>query len=120
MREDLMCFSRILSLFAHYDSGMDYHMEIQLKSTYKFLIKMNELNEVQFEIINFLKQLPDVFPHDAKSAFEAILAKLKKYENDPYERRAFLYLDIISWLESKITNIPVDQVIRNKFLERNS
>lgn len=120
MREDLMCFSRILSLFAHYDAGMDYHLETQLKSTYKFLMKMNELNEVQTEIINFLKQLPDIFPHDAKSAFEEVLAKLKKYENDPYERRAFLYLDIISWLESKISNTPVDQVIRNKFLKRNA
>lgn len=119
MREDLMCFSRILSLFAHYDAGMDYHLETQLKSTNKFLIKMNELNEVQSEIINFLKQLPDLFPHEVKSAFENILQKLKKYENDPYERRAFLYLDIISWLESKIANIPVDQIIRAKFLERN-
>ncbi|MBZ9626609.1 hypothetical protein LB456_02800 [Psychroflexus sp. CAK57W] len=120
MREDLMCFSRILSLFAHYDAGMDYHLETQLRSTYKFLMKMNELNEVQTEIITFLKQLPDIYPHDVKEAFETVLMKLKKYENDPYERRAFLYLDIISWLESKIANLPVDQIIRNKFLQRNA
>lgn len=119
MREDLMCFSRILNLFAHYDAGMDYHFDTHLRSTYKFLLKMNELNEVQTEIINFMKALPDVFPHDVKSAFKEILENLKKYEDDPYERRAFLYLDIISWLESKINNIPVDQVIRNKFLEKN-
>lgn len=118
MREDLMCFSRILSLFAHYDAGMDYHLETQLKSTYKFLIKMNELNEVQTEIINFLKQLPDIYPHDLKSAFQTTLEKLKNYEDDPFERRAFLYLDIISWLESKIHNKPVNQIIRNKFLNR--
>ncbi|SDG58373.1 hypothetical protein [Psychroflexus sediminis] len=120
MREDLMCFSRILSLFAHYDAGMDYHLEIQLRSTYKFLMKMNELNEVQTEIITFLKKLPDIYPHDVKAAFESVLIKLKKYEHDPYERRAFLYLDIISWLESKINNVPVDQIIRNKFLARNA
>lgn len=119
MREDLMCFSRILNLFAHYDAGMDYHLDAHLRSTYKFLLKMNELNEVQTEIINFMKALPDVFPHDVKSAFKEVLEKLKKYEDDPYERRAFLYLDIISWLESKITNVSVDQIIRNKFLEKN-
>ena len=28
--------------------------------------------------------------------------EFKKFEDDPYEKRAFLYLDIISWLESKI------------------
>ena len=120
MREDLMCFSRILNLFAHYDAGMDYHLESHLRSTYKFLIKMNELNDVQKEIISFMKALPDIFPHDLKSAFREVLEKLKAYEDDPYERRAFLYLDIISWLESKITNVSVDQIIRNKFLEKKS
>ena len=39
MREDLMCFARVLSLVAHYEAGMDYHLEVQLKSTYKFFIK---------------------------------------------------------------------------------
>ena len=29
----------------------------------------------------------------------------------------FLYLDIISWLESKIQNRPIGLVIRNKFHE---
>lgn len=119
MKKDLMCFSRILNLFAHYDAGMSYNFESILKRTYNFLIKMDELNEVQTEIINFMKILPDIYPHDVKDAFKEILEKLKKYEDDPYERRAFLYLDIISWLESKINNTPVSQVIRNKYLNKN-
>ena len=40
--------------------------------------------------------------------------ELKQYEDDPYERRAFLYLDILSWLESKIENRPVREIIREK------
>jgi len=44
------------------------------------------------------------------------LLKLKQHENNRLETRAFLYLDVISWLESKIHNIPVQDVIRNKFL----
>ncbi|RRO14622.1 hypothetical protein [Flavobacteriaceae bacterium 14752] len=118
MRSDLMCFSRILSLVACYDEGMDYSFESQLKSTQKYLHKMNELNTVQLKIIEFLKKLPDIFPHDKKDAFKNFIKDLKPYESEPYERRAFLYLDIISWLESKEKNIPVGQVIRQKFLER--
>ncbi|MDX1332827.1 MAG: hypothetical protein R3252_07350, partial [Robiginitalea sp.] len=56
VREDLMCFARVLSLVAHYEAGMDYHLEVQLKSTYKFLIKMNELHGVQREMIKFLRK----------------------------------------------------------------
>ena len=117
MREDLLCFSRILSLVAHYEVGLDYHLDVQLKSTYKFLIKMNDLHEVQKEMIKFLRGLGDIYPHQLKKEFIKLHAKLKTFENDPYERRAFLYLDILSWLESKIEDRPVDQIIQEKFLE---
>jgi len=114
MREDLMCFARILNLVAHYEASMDYHLEIQLKSTYKFLLKMNDLHEVQREIIKFLKNLGSIYPHQLKSEFKKLLACLKTYEDHPYEKRAFLYLDIISWLESKIENKSVAEVIQEK------
>jgi hypothetical protein len=114
MREDLMCFARILSLVAHYEAGLDYHLDRLVKSTYKFLIKMNDLHEVQKEMIRFLRNLPEVSPLEIKDEFRKLHAKLKEYEDHPYERRAFLYLDIISWLESKIENRPVAEVIAKK------
>ncbi|MEO9952679.1 hypothetical protein [Nonlabens sp.] len=116
MREDLLCFSRILSLIAHYEAGQDEHLETYLRSVYKFLIKMNDLYEVQKEMIKFIRGLQDIYPHDLKKAFQDLLLKLKNYENHPYERRAFLYLDVISWLESKVLNVPIDQVVRDKYL----
>ena len=114
MREDLMCFARVLSLVAHYEAGMDYHLEIQLKSTYKFLLKMNDLHAVQKEMIKFLRNLGGIYPHELKIEFQKLHTELKKYENHPYEKRAFLYLDIISWLESHLENRPVAEIIREK------
>lgn len=114
MREDLLCFARILSLLAHYEACMDYHLEIQLKSTYAFLIKMNDMHEVQREIIKFLKNLGNIYPNQLKSEFKKLHTRLKVYENHPYEKRTFLYLDIISWLESKIENKPVALIIQEK------
>ncbi|WP_297702592.1 hypothetical protein [uncultured Eudoraea sp.] len=117
MREDLMCFARVLSLVAHYEAGMDYHLEIQLKSTYKFLLKMNDLGAVQKEMIKFLRKLGDIYPHELKAEFQSLYDELKKYEDHPYEKRAFLYLDILSWLESHLQNKPVGQIIREKALK---
>ncbi|MEA1787378.1 hypothetical protein U1E44_14855 [Arenibacter sp. GZD96] len=114
MREDLMCFARVLSLVAHYEAGMDYHLEIQLKSTYKFLLKMNDMHAVQKEMIKFLRNLGNIYPHELRGEFEKLYNQLKKYENHPYEKRAFLYLDILSWLESHLKNRPVAQIIREK------
>lgn len=114
MREDLMCFARILNLVAHYEAGMDYHLESIIKSTYKFLIKMNDLHEVQRQMISFLRRLPDVSPLEIKGSFKELHETLKVYEDHPFERRAFLYLDILSWLESKIESRPVAEVIQQK------
>ena len=114
MREDLMCFARVLSLVAHYEAGMDYHLESQLRETYKFLIKMDDLHEVQKAMIRFLKNLGDIYPHQIKDEFKKLHKILKQYENHPYEKRAFLYLDILSWLVSNIEGRPVAQIIQEK------
>ena len=118
MREDLLCFSRVLNLVAHYEAGLDYHIDTLLRSTYKFLIKMNDLHEVQNEMIKFIKSLQDMYPQDLKKAFIKLHDTLIKFEDAPYEKRAFLYLDVISWLESKIENKPVAQIIKDKYLTK--
>jgi hypothetical protein len=115
MREDLLCFSRILNLVAHYEAGEDYDLDRLIKNTYKFLIKMEDLYAVQQEMVNFLRGLGDIYPHQLKAAFKELYTKLVAYENHPYERRAFLYLDIISWLESKIENKSTADIIKEKF-----
>jgi hypothetical protein len=114
MREDLMCFARLLYLILHYELGNDYYLENQLKSTYKFLLKMNDLHEVQKEIIRFLKNLNSIYPGDIKKEFIKMKERFIELEKNTYEKRAFLYLDIISWLESKIENRKIGDIIREK------
>jgi len=114
MREDLLCFSRVLNLVAHYDAGLDENIEKLIVSTYKFLVKMNDLHEVQRRMILFLKNLSNIYPQDLKKAFVKLHAELIEFEDHPYEKRAFLYLDVISWLESKIENRSVEEIIRQK------
>jgi len=112
--EDLQCFARILNLIAHYECGLDYDLERQFVDTYKFLLKMENLQEVQKVFLASIRDLSDVFPHEIKNEFKKIHTKLKKFENHPYEKRAFLYLDILSWLESKIQNKPIALIIKEK------
>jgi len=114
MREDLMCFTRILNLVAHYEAGRDQNLEVLIKSTYKFLMKMNELHLVQQKFISFLRNLSNIYPHEIKNAFKELHQELKVFENHPYEKRSFMYLDIISWLESKIENVSVESIIKKK------
>jgi hypothetical protein len=114
MREDLLCFTRLLNLIAHYEAGFDYHIDQHIRDTFKFLLKMGDLHEVQKSLIRFVRKLGNIYPHELKDAFKKLHAELKQYEKDPYERRAFLYLDILSWLESKIQNKTVAEIIHAK------
>jgi len=114
VREDLMCFSRVLSLIAHYESGIDLHLDKQIKETYKFLIKMDDLYEVQKELIKFVRKLGYIFPNQVKEELKKLYDRLKRYEDHPYEKRAFLYLDILSWLESHIEDRPIAEIIKEK------
>jgi len=114
MREDLLCFSRVLNLLTHYEAGIDYNIEKLIVSTYKFLLKMNDLHEVQRKMIAFLKNLSNIYPQDLRKEFIKLHSELVKFQDHPYEKRAFLYLDIISWLESKINNVTVESVIQEK------
>lgn len=114
MREDLLCYTRVLNLVAHYESGEDENIEELIKSTYKFLLKMNNLYEVQRKMIKFLRNLSDLFPNQLKKSFENLYNELKIYEDHPYEKRTFLYLDILSWLESNIKGVPVETIVKQK------
>ncbi|MOA25720.1 hypothetical protein D3C78_1464630 [compost metagenome] len=119
VRSDIQCFARILNLIANYEAGNDANLEYQIKSVYRFLVKMDDLHKVQTEIINFLKNLGNIYATDIKREFKRLHDRLVPYENHPYEKRPFLYLDIISWLESKMYNKPVQEIIRDKFLKVN-
>jgi hypothetical protein len=114
-REDIHCFARILNLIAHYELGNDDLVEYQIRSVYRFLAKMEDLHKVQLAIFKFLRKLSTVYESDLKSEFVKLHETLVKLADEPFEKRPFLYLDIISWLESKIQGISVQEVIRVKF-----
>ena len=116
LRTDLQCYSRLLHLISHYELGNYELIEYLAKSVYRFMAKMQNLSVVEEEIFKFLQRSLRVSPAALEPEFSVLLEKLKKLQHNRFENRAFMYLDIISWLESKINNVPVQDVIRAKFL----
>jgi hypothetical protein len=81
------------------------------------MAKMENLSEVEEAMFAFLKESFHLSYRDVKPKLQALHDKLKKYENNPMEARAFAYLDVVSWLESKLEGVPVEKVIREKYLK---
>ncbi len=74
--------------------------------------KMKNLGEVEEILFNFLRIS---IQSGNEASFEDLLNKLKPLEKNKLQSRAFMYLDIISWLESKIQKKDVQTIIKEKF-----
>lgn len=119
LRIDIQCFARLLHLIAHYELGNMELIEYLIKSVYRFLSKMENLDAVLAEVFNFLRRSLSSKPQDVKRSFIQLRDKLAEISDSKYNRRSYQYLDIVSWLESKIAGVPVQEIIRNKFLLSN-
>ncbi|MBS1750807.1 MAG: hypothetical protein JST63_12955 [Bacteroidetes bacterium] len=120
LRTDLQCYSRLLHLIAHYELGNFDLLEYLIKSVYRFMAKMQNLSVVEEEIFRFLRKSFHLDKKQIKASFIHLKGKLEKYKDNPIESRSFMYLDIISWLESKIKNVPVQDIIRAKYKAKTS
>ncbi|HRD56649.1 MAG TPA: hypothetical protein PK504_01310 [Ferruginibacter sp.] len=118
LRTDLQCYARLLHLIAHYELGNFDLLEYLSKSVYRYMAKMENLSKVEEAIFKFLRRSFKVGTYAIKSELERLFADLKIYERDPLESRAFAYLDVISWLESKINGVNVQDVIKEKYRSR--
>jgi hypothetical protein len=75
---------------------------------------MKDRNKVQLELLSFIrKQLRSSNVPDEK-LLKATQKSLVKLAADPYEKRAFLYLNALDWVVSKLQNKTVAQIIRDR------
>ena len=116
LRYDLQCYARVVHLMAHYELGNDMLMESLSKSVYRFMAKMKNLTVVEETMFKFLRQSIPLSPRQLKPEFEKLLHTIKHLEKNRFETRAFAYLDIISWVESKVYDKPMGTVIQEKYL----
>ncbi|HNR17774.1 MAG TPA: hypothetical protein PKG90_13990 [Chitinophagaceae bacterium] len=116
LRYDLQCYARVLHLMAHYELGNDMLMESLSKSVYRFMAKMKNLTAVEEAMFKFLRQSIPLSPRQLKPEFEKLLHTIKHLENDRFQTRSFAYIDIISWVESKVYNKPMAAVIHEKYV----
>lgn len=119
LRHDLQCYARLLHLMAHYEMGNYDIMESLTKSVYRFMAKMKNLTVVEEEMFRFLRSSFSLSPRQLKPELEKFLDKIKHLEKNRFETRAFAYLDVISWVESKVHNKSLSAIIKEKHLRSN-
>jgi hypothetical protein len=114
LRIDLQSYARLIHLMAHYELGNDEILESLIKSVYRFMAKMKNLTVVEEEIFRFLRHSFGTSAR-VRPELEKLLYKIKHLEKNRFETRAFAYLDIISWVESKVHNKTMADIIKEKY-----
>ncbi len=118
LRYDLQCYARLVHLLAHYELGNYELMESLTKSVYRFMAKMKNLTVVEEEMFKFLRKSFQISRREIKPELEKLLSTIKHLEYNRFETRSFAYLDIISWLESKVQEKTMSEIIHAKYLKR--
>lgn len=116
LRSDIHSFARILNLISHYEIGNLDLVDYYIRSTYRFLIKKNDLHLFQKIIMKFLRKLSSITHDQLIDAFKELREQLLPLNDKFYERRPFIYFDIISWLECKIEKRDTQEIIKEKAL----
>jgi hypothetical protein len=115
LRRDLQCYARLLHLMSHYELGNTDIIESLTKSVYRFMARMENLTIIEEEIFGFLRKTFHSPAANLKPELRKLLDRVRHFEKTRSETRSFAYLDIISWLESKVNNQPMEVVIQQKY-----
>lgn len=110
-REDIACYAMILNMMCHYELGNLDLVESLLRSTYRFMVKMQKIHGFEKTLISFFRRLmKQSNPADLKDFMQQFRDELLVVEQDSYERTTFEYLDLISWLSAHIEKRPFKEI----------
>jgi hypothetical protein len=114
VQEDLLFHTRILILMAKYESGNDEDYDEFINSTLKFARKMKKPEAFHFESIQFFKNINSLVLDQHHKAFDAFDEVLDGFSKNEYYRRSLFYIDIHGWVKSKVKNVDVIEIIKQK------
>jgi tetratricopeptide (TPR) repeat protein len=117
LRYDLQCYARLLHLLAHYELGNYELVDYLSQSVYRFMARMKNLTQLEEEILSFLRRSFRLSPDRIREELRLFLQRIKKFEKNRFQARVFVYLDIVSWVESKVHGRTLSAVMQEKFLK---
>lgn len=114
--ENKLTAGRLLNLILHYELK---HMNIipnLTLSIYRFLFKRKRLYKAEGAILAFIRnKMPKANSYrELVTFFNELKSELEEIVKDPFEANAFEDFDFISWLDSKIQNRPLIEVMSEK------
>ena len=117
LRYDIQCYARLLHLMSHYELDNFDIIESLIKSVNRFMKKMETLTKMDEELFKFLRSSTNLPKQKRKERLQVFLLTIQQLQKIRFETRAFAYLDILSWVEAKVYEKPMSQIIQEKYIK---
>ncbi|MFT5185262.1 MAG: hypothetical protein ACI84C_002405, partial [Flavobacteriales bacterium] len=115
--EDLHASTRLLTMILQFELGRSELLEYLARSTNRYLNKLEGLYEFENLMLKFMKKHSRVsFEAELQEHLVQLKNDLDQVSYEPGERNALSTLDLPSWVQSKIENRPMCEVMQERNL----
>lgn len=112
LRTDLQTMARILNLVIHYELQNFDVIEYSIKSATRFLSKKDRLYAYERSILRLVRKMTSTYgTYEHRTVMKDAYEEVEQILENPFERKAKGLFDVLAWLDSKLQNIPMSQVI---------
>lgn len=112
---DIMSYSRILRLIIYYEKNDLGLIEYLIRSTKSFLSKTQRTFRFEKLVLGFFTKVLRVSPgKETEDLYLSFKKDLLMLISDPWENLAIENLDLLAWIESKLQNKPIRDILKEK------
>lgn len=112
LSQDYQCYARIIYLISFYELGHFDSLEYALKSVYHFMSKRERVYKYENILLQYLRRSFRIrSKKELIEMFSDMKKDMEKIRYDPFEQNAFDAFNILIWLESKVRNVSMIDVI---------
>ncbi len=118
VRLDAQCMARIMNIVIHYELGNYELVSSLVRSTNRFLVKVDRKFKFETSFLKFAnKNFQDQYSPELKITFQKEIDNLIKITEDPFEKKAVEFFDVISWLKTKTENKTMEEILSSKIVQ---
>ncbi|MDM1345959.1 hypothetical protein [Myroides marinus] len=102
VQEDLLFHTRILSLMAQYESGIDQNYEDFVKANRALMKKMKNKTEIHDTFMTLFEGLLGTSTKEQKAVLERFVNRTEELYTNKFYVRSILYIDVLNWAKRKL------------------
>ena len=102
LREDILRFSRLLGMLAHYELNNIPSLEYLLNATERQLKQSTQPDQLSQITLTFFKKIIYAIPRTQAQLFEDFYQAVFELSQRVEEGRAFIFLDMLGWVEKQM------------------